>query len=116
LGRYTSLAGAGKCSWLISIYCRSISIKKRRGRAYKNVCGEGGPERTNKRFHYVSIDQPAIRLSTAFDSVTLYGEDPDHRPDIFGKVGNSGVSIATVMMQRNYTVDLIFAIRRLQLV
>ncbi len=58
--------------------------------------GEGGPERTNKRFHYVSMDQPAIRLSTAFDSVTLYGEDPDHRPDIYGKVGNSGVSIATV--------------------
>ncbi|MDE3145648.1 MAG: methylmalonyl-CoA mutase family protein [Bacteroidota bacterium] len=58
--------------------------------------GEGGPERTNKRFHYVSIGQPAIRLSTAFDSVTLYGEDPDKRPDIYGKVGNSGVSIATV--------------------
>jgi methylmalonyl-CoA mutase len=58
--------------------------------------GEGGPERTNKRFHYVSLGQAAIRLSTAFDSVTLYGEDPDHRPDIFGKVGNSGVSIATV--------------------
>jgi methylmalonyl-CoA mutase len=58
--------------------------------------GEGSPERTNKRFHYVSIDQPAKRLSTAFDSVTLYGEDPDHRPDIYGKIGNSGVSIATV--------------------
>ncbi|HEV2481308.1 MAG TPA: methylmalonyl-CoA mutase family protein [Puia sp.] len=58
--------------------------------------GEGGPERTNKRFHYVSADQPAKRLSTAFDSVTLYGEDPDYRPDIFGKIGNSGVSIATV--------------------
>jgi methylmalonyl-CoA mutase len=58
--------------------------------------GEGTPERTNKRFHYVSIDQPAKRLSTAFDSVTLYGEDPDHRPDIYGKTGNSGVSIATV--------------------
>jgi methylmalonyl-CoA mutase len=58
--------------------------------------GEGGPERTNKRFHYVSVDQPAKRLSTAFDSVTLYGEDPDHRPDIYGKIGNSGVSIATV--------------------
>jgi len=58
--------------------------------------GEGGPERTNKRFHYVSLGQPAIRLSTAFDSVTLYGEDPDHRPDIYGKVGNSGVSIATL--------------------
>jgi len=58
--------------------------------------GEGGPERTNKRFHYVSLDQPAKRLSTAFDSVTLYGEDPDQRPDIYGKIGNSGVSIATV--------------------
>ncbi len=58
--------------------------------------GEGGPERTNRRFHYVSQDQPAKRLSTAFDSVTLYGEDPDPRPDIYGKVGNSGVSIATV--------------------
>jgi isobutyryl-CoA mutase len=58
--------------------------------------GEGGPERTNRRFHYVSVEQPAKRLSTAFDSVTLYGEDPDHRPDIYGKVGNSGVSIATV--------------------
>ncbi len=55
--------------------------------------GEGGPERTNRRFHYVSIDMPANRLSTAFDSVTLYGEDPDYRPDIYGKVGNSGVSI-----------------------
>ena len=58
--------------------------------------GEGGPERTNRRFHYVSIGQPAIRLSTAFDSVTLYGEDPAPRPDIYGKIGNSGVSIATV--------------------
>jgi len=58
--------------------------------------GEGGPERTNRRFHYVSVGQPAKRLSTAFDSVTLYGEDPDYRPDIYGKVGNSGVSIATV--------------------
>jgi len=58
--------------------------------------GEGGPERTNKRFHYVSLGQPAKRLSTAFDSVTLYGEDPGYRPDIYGKVGNSGVSIATV--------------------
>jgi len=58
--------------------------------------GEGGPERTNRRFHYVSLGMPAARLSTAFDSVTLYGEDPDRRPDIYGKVGNSGVSIATV--------------------
>jgi len=58
--------------------------------------GEGGPERTNRRFHYVSMGQPAARLSTAFDSVTLYGEDPDQRPDIYGKVGNSGVSICTL--------------------
>ncbi|MGI4974378.1 MAG: methylmalonyl-CoA mutase family protein, partial [Janthinobacterium lividum] len=56
--------------------------------------GEGGPERTNRRFHYVSKGLPAKRLSTAFDSVTLYGEDPDHRPDIYGKIGNAGVSIA----------------------
>ncbi len=58
--------------------------------------GEGSPERTNRRFHYVSVGQPAKRLSTAFDSVTLYGEDPAVRPDIYGKVGNSGVSVATV--------------------
>ncbi|CCH00684.1 Methylmalonyl-CoA mutase [Fibrella aestuarina BUZ 2] len=58
--------------------------------------GEGGPERTNRRFHYVSKGMPAKRLSTAFDSVTLYGEDPALRPDIFGKVGNSGVSICTL--------------------
>jgi len=56
--------------------------------------GEGGPERTNKRFHYVSLGLPARRLSTAFDSVTLYGQDPDVRPDIYGKIGNSGVSIS----------------------
>ncbi|NAS11179.1 methylmalonyl-CoA mutase family protein [Poritiphilus flavus] len=55
--------------------------------------GEGGPERTNRRFHYVSLDMPAKRLSTAFDSVTLYGNDPGHRPDIYGKIGNAGVSI-----------------------
>ncbi len=55
--------------------------------------GEGCPERTNKRFHYVSLDLPAKRLSTAFDSVTLYGQDPDYRPDIFGKIGNAGVSV-----------------------
>ncbi len=55
--------------------------------------GEGGSERTNKRFHYVSYGMPARRLSTAFDSVTLYGRNPDRRPDIYGKVGNSGVSI-----------------------
>lgn len=58
--------------------------------------GEGGPERTNRRFHYLSKQMPAKRLSTAFDSVTLYGEDPDFRPDIYGKVGNSGVSICNL--------------------
>lgn len=58
--------------------------------------GEGSPERTNKRFHYVSLGMPAKRLSTAFDSVTLYGNDPDHRPDIYGKIGNSGVSVCCV--------------------
>src|SRR5438309_1214225 len=58
--------------------------------------GEGSPFRTNRRFHLLSKDMPAKRLSTAFDSVTLYGFDPDERPDIYGKVGNSGVSIATL--------------------
>jgi methylmalonyl-CoA mutase len=58
--------------------------------------GEGTPERTNRRFHYLSVGQPAVRLSTAFDSVTLYGEDPAPRPDIFGKIGNSGVNVPTL--------------------
>ncbi len=58
--------------------------------------GEGGPERTNRRFHYVSAEMPAKRLSTAFDSVTLYGQDPAYPPDIYGKIGNAGVSIATL--------------------
>ena len=70
---------------------------KRQGEAPTRMfAGEGGPERTNRRFHYVSLGLPAKRLSTAFDSVTLYGSDPDHRPDIYGKVGNSGVSIPTL--------------------
>lgn len=58
--------------------------------------GEGGPERTNKRFHFLSLDHEATRLSTAFDSVTLYGENPDLRPDIYGKIGNAGVSICSL--------------------
>lgn len=58
--------------------------------------GEGGPERTNRRFHYVSAEMPAKRLSTAFDSVTLYGQDHALPPDIYGKIGNAGVSIATL--------------------
>lgn len=62
----------------------------------RQFAGEGTPERTNRRFHYLSKDDSAKRLSTAFDSVTLYGEDPDYRPDIYGKVGESGVSICTL--------------------
>ncbi|NLR78626.1 methylmalonyl-CoA mutase family protein [Chitinophaga eiseniae] len=78
-------------------YAAGVFPLKREGEdPTRMFAGEGGPERTNKRFHYVSLDQPAKRLSTAFDSVTLYGEDPAVRPDIYGKVGNSGVSIATV--------------------
>ena len=78
-------------------YTAGVFPLKREGEdPARMFAGEGGPERTNKRFHYVSRGLPAKRLSTAFDSVTLYGEDPDHRPDIYGKVGNSGVSIASV--------------------
>ncbi len=78
-------------------YTAGVFELKRQGEdPTRMFAGEGSPERTNKRFHYVSLDQPAIRLSTAFDSVTLYGEDPNARPDIYGKVGNSGVSVATV--------------------
>jgi isobutyryl-CoA mutase len=78
-------------------YTAGVFELKRQGEdPTRMFAGEGGPERTNKRFHYVSVDQPAKRLSTAFDSVTLYGEDPGSRPDIYGKIGNSGVSIATV--------------------
>lgn len=75
-------------------YTAGIYPFKREGEdPTRMFAGEGGPERTNKRFHYVSKDMEAKRLSTAFDSVTLYGNDPDYRPDIYGKIGNSGVSI-----------------------
>jgi methylmalonyl-CoA mutase len=78
-------------------YTAGIYPFKRKGEdPTRMFAGEGGPERTNKRFHYVSKDMPAIRLSTAFDSVTLYGEDPDYRPDIYGKIGNAGVSICSL--------------------
>jgi methylmalonyl-CoA mutase len=78
-------------------YTAGVFEMKREGEdPTRMFAGEGGPERTNKRFHYVSKGQPAKRLSTAFDSVTLYGEDPAVRPDIFGKIGNSGVSVSTV--------------------
>jgi methylmalonyl-CoA mutase len=62
----------------------------------RQFAGEGTPERTNRRFHYLAYGHPATRLSTAFDSTTLYGEDPDERPDIYGRIGNSGVSIASL--------------------
>ena len=71
----------------------AFPFKREEEEPTRMFAGEGGPERTNKRFHYVSKAQPAKRLSTAFDSVTLYGEDPGRRPDIYGKIGNSGVSI-----------------------
>lgn len=75
-------------------YTSGIYPFKREGEdPIRMFAGEGGPERTNRRFHYVSISTPAKRLSTAFDSVTLYGHDPDYRPDIYGKIGNSGVAI-----------------------
>ena len=75
-------------------YTAGIYPFKREGEdPTRMFAGEGGPERTNKRFHYVSLGMPAKRLSTAFDSVTLYGNDPDRRPDIYGKIGNAGVSI-----------------------
>ena len=78
-------------------YTAGIYPFKRQGEdPTRMFAGEGGPERTNKRFHYVSLGMPAKRLSTAFDSVTLYGNDPDLRPDIYGKVGNAGVSICSL--------------------
>lgn len=70
---------------------------KREGEAPARMfAGEGDPFRTNRRFHLLASGQPATRLSTAFDSVTLYGRDPEERPDIYGKVGTSGVSVATL--------------------
>ncbi|MDM5201419.1 methylmalonyl-CoA mutase family protein [Fictibacillus enclensis] len=78
-------------------YTAGVFPFKRKGEDPKRqFAGEGTPERTNRRFHYLSKDDDAKRLSTAFDSVTLYGEDPDYRPDIYGKVGESGVSICTL--------------------
>jgi len=76
-------------------YAAGVFPFKREGEdPTRMFAGEGGPERTNKRFHYVSLGMPFVRLSTAFDSVTLYGFDPGTRPDIYGKIGNAGVSIA----------------------
>ena len=73
-----------------------FAFKRENEDPIRMFAGEGDPFRTNRRFHLLSRDLPAKRLSTAFDSVTLYGFDPDERPDIYGKVGNSGVSIATL--------------------
>ena len=76
-------------------YAAGVFPFKREGEdPTRMFAGEGGPERTNKRFHYVSFGMPFVRLSTAFDSVTLYGFDPGRRPDIYGKIGNAGVSVA----------------------
>jgi len=85
-------------------YTAGVFPFKREGEDPKRqFAGEGTPERTNRRFHYLSKDDAAKRLSTAFDSVTLYGEDPDYRPDIYGKVGESGVSVCTLEdMQKLY--------------
>jgi methylmalonyl-CoA mutase len=71
-------------------------FKRREEDPARMFAGEGGPERTNRRFHLLAQGQPAVRLSTAFDSVTLYGRDPHERPDIWGKVGNAGVSVCTL--------------------
>lgn len=82
----------GKYPYTAGVY----PFKRTEEEPIRMFAGEGDPERTNKRFHYLSAGQKAIRLSTAFDSVTLYGENPDTRPDIYGKIGNSGVSIASL--------------------
>ncbi len=78
-------------------FTSGVFPEKRRGEGPTRMfAGEGDPARTNRRFHLLSEGQPATRLSTAFDSVTLYGHDPDERPDVYGKVGNAGVSVATL--------------------
>src|SRR4029453_4576004 len=78
-------------------YPGGVSPSRRTGEdPIRMFAGEGTPERTNRRFHYLSVGLPAARLSTPFDSVTLYGEDPAPRPDIYGKIGNSGVNVPTL--------------------
>jgi isobutyryl-CoA mutase len=102
LPRYTDEGDLLKWLYLENLpghfpYTAGVFPFKREGEdPTRMFAGEGGPKRTNARFHLLSKGMPAARLSTAFDSVTLYGEDPDERPDIYGKVGNSGVSIATL--------------------
>ena len=100
LPRYNSLADVVLWSYTENVpgefpYAAGVFPFKREAEdPTRMFAGEGGPERTNKRFHYLSAGMPAIRLSTAFDSVTLYGRDPETRPDIYGKTGNSGVSVS----------------------
>src|SRR5690606_32837463 len=78
-------------------YTAGVFPFKRKGEdPTRQFAGEGTPERTNRRFHYLSRNDEAKRLSTAFDSVTLYGEDPQYRPDIYGKIGESGVNVCTL--------------------
>ena len=99
LPRYSSWGDIVRWSYQENVpgefpYTSGLFPFKRQGEdPTRMFAGEGGPERTNKRFHYVSLAMPAKRLSTAFDSVTLYGRDPDYRPDIYGKIGNAGVSV-----------------------
>src|SRR5699024_11156081 len=91
-------------------YTAGVFPLKRQGEdPTRQFAGEGTPERTNRRFHYLSADESAKRLSTAFDSVTLYGEDPSEAPDVYGKVGESGVSVCTLdnMKQLYEGFDLI---------
>ena len=84
------------CARRFSLYSGYLSLQAPRRRPHPHVCRRRRAGATNRRFHYVSGDMPAKRLSTAFDSVTLYGRDPDLRPDIHGKVGNSGVSVCSL--------------------
>ena len=94
MGGFVKMATTRKCSWRISLYFWTFPFKREGEDPTRMFAGEGGPERTNKRFHLVSLGMSAKRLSTAFDSVTLYGNDPGNRPDIYGKIGNAGVSIS----------------------
>ena len=90
------MAAPGERPRRVPLYRRGLPVQTGRGGPGPDVRRRGAPEQTNRRFHYLAADTPAKRLSTAFDSVTLYGEDPHERPDVYGKVGNSGVSIATL--------------------
>jgi methylmalonyl-CoA mutase len=90
------VAAAGERARQLPLHRRVFAFKRENEDPTRMFAGEGDAFRTNRRFKLVSEGMPAKRLSTAFDSVTLYGNDPDPRPDIYGKVGNSGVSIATL--------------------